>query len=189
MPKVPSAVHNPHSPNWRRNNGGSGPRTVYETSTPPSTKAPYENVFCSLSNDEAASVIGWLHEQESLNLTNADEAGDWDNSIMVVELYTPNKTDAVKYFDKGGEKPDRWAVASLSFGAVEEPYIQDWVIGPLPISENTMLFPDTFSTHTPDAKIRVYDMDDSYGFIRGNIMEMKEVLHDILDSECFSQLE
>lgn len=178
-PKVPSFVKAPHR-HWHRNNDGSSD----SLSTPPKTTAPYKNIFNSLSNDEAASVIGFLHAQESLNLTGADEAGSWDNSIMVVDLYTPNKTDALSYF-AGGDAPDRWAVASISFGATEEPYVQEWVVGPLPLDEGAMYYPDTFGTHGKEAKIRIYDMDDSSAFVYDKAMEMQDVLHDLLESESF----
>jgi primary-amine oxidase len=176
-PKVPSFVKAPHRHGHRNNDGAS-------LSIPPKTTAPYKNIFNSLSNDEAASVIGYLHAQDSLNLTSSDEAGSWDNSIMVLDLYTPNKTDALSYFS-GGEMPERWAVASISFGATEEPYVQDWVIGPLPLKsdgQGAMFYPDTFGTHG-EAKIRIYDMDDSSAFVYDKAMEMQDVLRDLLDSE------
>ena len=39
-----------------------------------STKAPKNNIFAGLTNDEAAAVTSFLHHQESLNLTAAAEA-------------------------------------------------------------------------------------------------------------------
>lgn len=150
---------------------------------PPKTTAPYKNIFKSLSNDEAASVIGFLHAQESLNLTASDEAGSWDNSIMVVDLYAPNKTDALPYLQGEGDAPARWALASLSFGATEEPYIQEWVVGPLPLDDSAIFFPDTFSHHGEEAKIRIYDMDDSSGFAYSHALDMQDILHDLLDSK------
>jgi hypothetical protein len=38
------------------------------------TEAPKTNIFAGLSDDEAAAVTSFLHEQESLNLTAAAEA-------------------------------------------------------------------------------------------------------------------
>lgn len=185
-PKVPQYVKAPHR-HWHRNNDGGavnpGPGSK---AIPPSTTAPYKNIWNSLTNDEAASVIGFLHAQESLNLTASGDAGAWDNSIMVVDLYTPNKTDALPYMHSGGSEdaPARWAIASLSFGATEEPYIQEWVVGPLPLDpDTTVYYPDTYSTHGAEAKIRIYDMDDSSSFAYGHALELKDVLHDLLESK------
>jgi primary-amine oxidase len=174
-PKVPSFVKAPHRHHYRNNDSPS-------LSTPQKTTAPYKNIFNSLTNDEAASIISFLHSQESLNLTAADSAGSWDNSIMVVDLAAPNKTDALSYF-AGGDEPSRWATASISFGATEEPYVQQWVVGPLPLDDGAMFYPDTFGTHTDDAKIRIYDMDDSSAFVYDKAMEMDDILHDLLESE------
>jgi primary-amine oxidase len=153
------------------------------TPTPPTVTAPYSNIFAQLSNDEAAGVIQFLHDQSSLNLTAADEAGDWDNSILVVDLYTPNKTDALAYFD-GGASPERWAIASMVFGATEEPYVQDWVVGPLPIEANsTQFYPYTPSAKVPEGKIRVRDMDSSYEWTQSFLIELSDVLGDLLQGE------
>lgn len=156
------------------------------TPTPPTVKAPYSNIFAQLSNDEAAGVIQFLHDQSSLNLTAADEAGDWDNSILVVDLYTPNKTDALAYFD-GGASPERWAIASMVFGATEEPYVQDWVVGPLPIAANsTQFYPYTPSAKVPEGKIRVRDMDSSHEWTQSFLIELSDVLGDLLQANFTS---
>jgi primary-amine oxidase len=102
---------------------------------------------------------------------------------MVVDLYTPNKTDAVSYFAGSADIPKRWAIASISFGATEEPYIQEWVVGPLPLNDQAIFYPDTFGTHTDEAKIRIYDMDDSSGFVYEKAMEMDDILRDLLKSK------
>ncbi|KAK0543019.1 hypothetical protein OC846_006302 [Tilletia horrida] len=102
----------------------------------PSVEAPEDNIWASLSDDEAAGVIGFLHNQTALNLTKADDAGAWDNMISVVDLVPPNKTEAVAYLDANGTKPQRWAKATIMFGATDSPYVQDFAVGPLPVGEN-----------------------------------------------------
>lgn len=57
----------------------------------PKTCAPKENIWASITNDEAASVIKWLHKHSGLNLTSAENATAWDNKISVVDLLAPNK--------------------------------------------------------------------------------------------------
>nr|XP_031863935.1 uncharacterized protein CI109_000579 [Kwoniella shandongensis]KAA5531007.1 hypothetical protein CI109_000579 [Kwoniella shandongensis] len=180
-PKISSV----RKPGWR---GGPNRRRdiitnqVNTTSSSPSTTASKDNIWAYLTNDEAASTIAFLHNQTDLNLTSVEDAGDWDNTIMVIDLLVPNKTDALAYLDGNGTKPERWVLASLLFGATEEPYAQDWVVGPLPISEKTTYYPYTFGTHTEDAKIRIYDMDSAYDLYVNTSMEIKDIISDILNA-------
>ena len=91
---------NPKS-SWVRHKGGRGKRhltaalsksagiqsrDVNETVTcaeaaATTIKAPKTNIWGSLTNDEAASVVAWLFAQEDLNLTISDNATAWDNSV------------------------------------------------------------------------------------------------------------
>lgn len=54
-----------------------------------------DKVFLALSNDEAASIIQYLHDQKELNLTAAINATSFDNQIAVVDTLYPSKKDAV----------------------------------------------------------------------------------------------
>lgn len=149
----------------------------------PTVTAPKKNPWLYLSDDEAASVIAFLHDQESLNLTAVDDAGAWDNTILVVDVSPPKKADVVAYLDGDGPEPARYVTASLMFGATEEPYVQEYIVGPLPISNATTIEVDTF--HNPsakDAKIRVYDMDDSYSLYVNKSMEIKDILSDLFQT-------
>ena len=56
---------------------------------------------------------------------------DWRR--LLVELLHPNKSDALAYLDGSAPPPERYAHAVLDFRSTEEPYIQDYVVGPLPI--------------------------------------------------------
>lgn len=152
--KKPGHYHHPHRRDIVTNE-------VDVSASSPTTSAPKDNIWNFLSNDEAAGIIAFLHSQTELNLTAVNDAGDWDNTITVVDLLPPNKTEALSYMDGNGTKPERWGIASLLCGATEEPYAQDLVVGPLPVSEVTIYYPYTYGTHAPDAKIRVYDMDDN----------------------------
>lgn len=49
---------------------------IPNTTAAPTTSAPKANIWRSLSNDEAASVVAWLHNQTALNLTAAADAGE-----------------------------------------------------------------------------------------------------------------
>ncbi len=73
-PKV-NHVHYPNSPKFSKNHRRSQQirdlttNDVNVTSAGPTTNAPYSNIWISLSNDEAASVIEYIHTQDELNVT------------------------------------------------------------------------------------------------------------------------
>jgi primary-amine oxidase len=151
--------------------------------TPPTTTASKANVWASLSFDEAASVKQWLHQQTSLNLTAVEDAGEWDNQILTVDTLVPKKADALSYLDGNGTMPERWAHASIVFGQYEEPYVQTFRVGPLPISDATTVTPNVDQTTAKDAKIRVNDQTPSGGYMKDTLMEIKDVMSDLLDTK------
>ncbi|KAK2746498.1 hypothetical protein FQN57_003124 [Myotisia sp. PD_48] len=121
--------------------------------------APRKNIFLGLTGSEAAEVTKFLHDQPILNLTAVVNATSWDNRIILVELLQPNKSDALPYLNGHGHAPKRYAKAAIQFQATEEPYIQDWMVGPLPISEKTKLQPLNYIHNSGDGKQRVYHTD------------------------------
>lgn len=50
--------------------------------------APRENIWAGLTDSEAASLLIWLFDQSDLNLTATSSAGDWDNSMYVMDHIT-----------------------------------------------------------------------------------------------------
>lgn len=70
-----------------KGHGGGGspgkPETCTSCPGPASNEinAPYENIWLGLSHDEAADVTKFLFENESLNLTVAENATEWDNTV------------------------------------------------------------------------------------------------------------
>lgn len=56
---------------------------------------------------------------------------------MTLDLLQPNKSDALNYLDSGAAAPPRYAHATLLYGATTAPYIQEYMVGPLPISGNS----------------------------------------------------
>ncbi|KAK0321282.1 hypothetical protein LTR82_007734 [Friedmanniomyces endolithicus] len=107
-----------------------------ETS-PPDFQAPKENVWVGLTNWEAASVTQWLFAQADLNLTRSDNAGDWDNSVLLVELMMPNKSDVLPYVDGNATAPTRYAHVVLDLRATDSPTYSDILVGPLPVTNGT----------------------------------------------------
>ncbi|CAJ2507483.1 Uu.00g086690.m01.CDS01 [Anthostomella pinea] len=107
------------------------------TSQAASITAPSDNVWAGLTDIEAVSVVSWLFGQSSLNLTATENATEWDNTILLVELQIPNKTDVVAHIDGGGPSPTRYAHVVLDHRSTEEPYYQDLLVGPLPLNDAT----------------------------------------------------
>lgn len=79
---------------------------------------------------------------------------------LSIDLLQPNKTDVLPFLAGGGVAPPRYARATLAFGASEEPYIREYIVGPMAKGNQTQARPLTFlSTRNPDKKLRVYDSD------------------------------
>ena len=61
----------------------------------------------------------------------------WDNVIVSLDLLQPNKTDALTYLEGNGPAPTRYARATLQFNSQVQPYIQEYMVGPLPVEEGS----------------------------------------------------
>ena len=107
-----------------------------ETS-PSDFKAPKSNIWSGLTDVEAAGVTQWLFGQADLNLTITDDAGEWDNSVLLVELMVPNKTDVLPYIDGSAAAPARYAHVVLDLRATINPTYTDILVGPLPAQNGT----------------------------------------------------
>ncbi|KAF5658677.1 peroxisomal amine oxidase [Fusarium heterosporum] len=99
--------------------------------------AKYENIFQSLTDKEYADVTAYLHQQKDLNLTSVANSTSWDNVIVTLDLLQPNKTDALSYLDGHAAAPARYARATLQFNSQLQPYIQEYMVGPLPLRNRT----------------------------------------------------
>ncbi|OJI80543.1 hypothetical protein ASPTUDRAFT_129166 [Aspergillus tubingensis CBS 134.48] len=100
-------------------------------------KSPNENVWGGLTDVETASVVQWLLQQPELNLTAADDAGEWDNTIFLVELMRPNKSDVLQYLDHDHPPPTRYAHVVLAVRATLDPCYAEIPVGPLPITDKS----------------------------------------------------
>ncbi|KAH0522966.1 hypothetical protein TsFJ059_008029 [Trichoderma semiorbis] len=128
---------------WSRvkaHHGQSSPYSVCK-SRQPSVSAPHQNIWGGLADKEAADIIDLLHQHSTgLNLTTEDRDGS-----LHLELLAPNKSDVLPFINKNTTKPPpRYARATLMFGATPNSFLQDYVIGPLPITNNTQVRPLQF---------------------------------------------
>ena len=72
----------------------------------------------------------------------------------------PKKADALSYLDLGSAAPNRYARVVIRFGATLEPYIQEYQVGPLPISNGTThLAPLDSIYNKGKGYVRLYDVD------------------------------
>ncbi|KAM0240142.1 hypothetical protein ACHAP5_008062 [Fusarium lateritium] len=123
-------------------------------------KAPRGNIFQSLTDQEYANVTAYLHKQEGLNLTAIVNSTSWDNVIVSLDLLQPNKTDALTYLEGNGPAPTRYARATLQFNSQVQPYIQEYMVGPLPVKEGSTKHEELNYMFTSGrGRINVYNAD------------------------------
>jgi primary-amine oxidase len=92
---------------------------------------------------------------------------------MSVELLMPNKTDILPFLSNSYGSLERNAFVTIMFGATEEPYVQEFTVGPLPITNASTVQPYTFRNNNGGEKLRVYN-PDSDGYANLNKASMKE---------------
>jgi primary-amine oxidase len=124
--------------------------------------APKTNVWWGISDFEAATVTQWLFAQDALNLTVWENAIEWDNSILLVELMIPNKTDVLVYIDGNMTEPTRYAHVILDNRAMESPVYVDMLVGPLPVKNGTTTYePLNYPYTKAGGQVRNLDADSS----------------------------
>ena len=100
------------------------------------------NVWAPLSIDETVAISNWLSsDARGLNLTRADKALSSDNLVFIIEAYRPTKSAALAYLNSPSEAtlPKRFARVTIHHGAAADPYIADYLVGPLPLSGHTTM--------------------------------------------------
>lgn len=110
---------------------------------PPPAKPPAQvNLWTGLTVDETVAITHWLSAPErDLNLTLSDRAALGDNIIYHIEAYRPSKAEALAYLESPLDEkvPQRFARVTIHHGSVNEPYIMDYLVGPLPITHKTSM--------------------------------------------------
>ncbi|KAL2800214.1 copper amine oxidase [Aspergillus keveii] len=131
-----------------------------EDTPPQEINAPKENVWYGLTDDETADVAKWLFGRPELNLTTSEIAGEWDNTIALIELQRPNKTETLDYLDGSGLEPTRYAHVRLNNRATVDAHYADVLVGPLPITNNTTWEPLEFPyTRKSQGRVRNVEPD------------------------------
>ncbi|KAF1951643.1 amine oxidase catalytic domain-containing protein [Byssothecium circinans] len=101
----------------------------------PNGAAPHKNIWLPLSEQEISTTSAVLSQK--LNLTTAPDGSGRQNTILQIDLLQPNKSDALPYLDSYAGAPKRYARATVQFASFESPYLQEFVIGPLPATNAT----------------------------------------------------
>ncbi|OCH86254.1 amine oxidase catalytic domain-containing protein [Obba rivulosa] len=122
---------------------------------PPATPPVPVNLWMPLTVSETVSISSWLSsEDRGLNLTHGDAAGLSDNFIYLIEAFPPPKAAALAYLDQSADAPvsapGRYARVTLHLGAEDEPVVRDYLVGPLPVNEDTSIRPLTEIYHIPE---------------------------------------
>lgn len=97
---------------------------------------------------------------------------DWIRS-MSVELMMPNKTEILPLLSDSNGAPARYALAAVMFGAPEEAYLQEFQVGPLPITNASAVLPFTFGNTRKNPKIPVVN-PDTEDYAAFNLQNMKD---------------
>ncbi|KAF1836803.1 amine oxidase catalytic domain-containing protein [Decorospora gaudefroyi] len=105
--------------------------------------APHGNVWKVLSEEEIIGINALL--QDSMNLSG-DLGSSQDSYIVQLVHLQPNKTDVLSYLDRNATQPKRYARATVQIGATDttDVYWQEYMIGPLPVTNSTTVAPLTY---------------------------------------------
>ncbi|KAM7198289.1 putative copper amine oxidase [Rhypophila sp. PSN 637] len=115
-------------------------RTCGLSDEAPTVKAPKANPWAQITPDDVTAVWDLLHSPAAgLNLTHPDNATATDNYIYFIDTLATNKSAVLPYIDGNGALPPKYARAVIFEGGKTEPVSQDYMIGPLPVSEKTTI--------------------------------------------------
>ncbi|CAK1365442.1 unnamed protein product [Cercospora beticola] len=124
-----------------------------------STQYPARNLWNPLSPEELQSIASWLREQPDPELNTSGPPSVSSNGIFSIALQHPNKSDVLDFLQNGRPAPSRYARAVLGYQDAEGPYLAELLVGPLPISDRTIITPLEYPlTRKTGAKVR-----DLYG--------------------------
>lgn len=116
----------------------SDTRTCGVLDAAPQVKAPKSNAWAAISNEEVSAVWNFVHNSATgLNLTDPSDATLTDNYVYFIDTLHTNKSDVLPYIDGDGPVPAKFARVVIFEGGKDVPVSQEYVVGPLPVSEAT----------------------------------------------------
>ena len=103
------------------------------------------NLWANLDSHESETLQQYLYsEQAGLNLTRSPVPGSRENVLQWFELLRPNKTDVLRFLDDETKAPPRFARVTINHGVSNPPEIREFMVGPLPVTNETQLLPLTY---------------------------------------------
>ena len=63
---------------------------------------------------------------------------------LQIDLLQPNKSDVIPFLDSAAGEPKRYARSTIQFSSFEQPYLQEYIVGPLPATNVTQVEPLRF---------------------------------------------
>lgn len=119
-------------------------------------RAPKTNVWAELNDAEVASIYDFLYNRPNeLKLTRKPFGKGRENEIALVEVLQPNKTDVLPYIDGSSPSPARWARVAVTQGDSLHASLANYMVGPLPVDDNTNLSPLEYCYNSGRNSIRV----------------------------------
>ncbi|KAJ9631214.1 hypothetical protein H2204_008299 [Knufia peltigerae] len=103
-------------------------------------RAPAVNPFSEIDGHEASEIYTFLQRSSNLSVTT-DVVRGGGSANYLVELLRPNKSDVVDFLDHNGPIPERWARVSNIELRQDDAHIVDYMVGPLPPSNDTQILP------------------------------------------------
>ncbi|KAL3885325.1 hypothetical protein ACJMK2_025401 [Sinanodonta woodiana] len=98
------------------------------------------NIFDDLTPEEYRATRDYMLSIPSLKLLPFEKATVNSSYILLIDLFLPNKTDALAYLDKGAIKPVRVATVVIVRGDAQPPAIEEYLVSPLPFPKNHELY-------------------------------------------------
>lgn len=86
------------------------------------------------------------------------------------------------------DEPPRMAQVTIMFSACDEPFLEDYLVGPLPVSENTTAVPYSFRTTKGTSRITNYDADadKTQEFLVATAQTCDDIITDLLGAPADS---
>ncbi|XP_013909137.1 PREDICTED: amiloride-sensitive amine oxidase [copper-containing] [Thamnophis sirtalis] len=106
-------------------------QAIQGTLPPLSQKAA--SIFSDLSPAELRAVRTFLMSRPELGLQPSKGGSLAKNSLFLIEMLPPKKSQALCYLNTGTEPPRRRARAVVFFGTGAKPNITEYIVGPLPV--------------------------------------------------------
>lgn len=118
------------------------------------------NVWAPLTLQETTDINEWLFSpSRNLNLTRKVENSELsDNIVYLIESYAPNKADALAYLDDPSQNqlPQRYSRVTIHHGGVVIPVIKDYLVGPLPVGDESRISELKDIYHRDDIPFNAY---------------------------------